>query len=280
MNEIRFYRVRDKYGVFSNFAPYPIWLDGKQWPTSEHYFQAHKFTDAAQQEAVRLAKSPMEAVRIGRDREWILRADWEEVKDEIMREGVWAKFAQHSKLRELLLSTGDTTIVEHTKNDSYWGDGSDGTGKNMLGRILMEVRERIRQVDRFSCTEEWEKARGIAHNDVSLKLLSERTDLRTILWEKHFQSLPPKEQKLLNSGNHPSLSSRFSRKAVMYADLLRNTLSSIDYVSDVTLDAYHGDMLVLTVRLNKKVSWQEYRAHIPELFMGFQVFVTQPQETC
>ncbi len=279
MNEIRFYLVRDKYGVFSNFAPYPIWLDGKQWPTSEHYFQAQKFTDAAQQEAVRLAKSPMEAARIGRNRDLTMRADWEGVRDGIMLEAVWAKFTQYSNLRELLLSTGNATIVEHTTNDNYWGDGGDGSGKNVLGRVLMEVRERLRKVDGFSCTEEWEEARGITDNDVSLKLLSERVDLRTIVWEKHFQSLPPAEQKLLKSDNHPSLSSRFARQAANYCELLKNTLASVDYVTDVTLGAYHGDMLVLTVQLNKKVSWQEYRADIPELFMGFQVFVMQPQAT-
>jgi len=44
-------------------------------------------------------------------------------------------------LRETLLATGDSTIVEHTKNDAYWGDGGDGTGKNRLGEILMLVRE-------------------------------------------------------------------------------------------------------------------------------------------
>jgi hypothetical protein len=52
-------------------------------------------------------------------------------------------FEQHPKLRELLLSTGETRIVEHTSNDSYWGDGGDGSGRNMLGRILMEVRDAL-----------------------------------------------------------------------------------------------------------------------------------------
>jgi N-glycosidase YbiA len=273
MDEIKFYRVQDEYGVFSNFAFYPIWLDGKRWPTSEHYFQARKFTNAEQREAICAETSPMAAARIGRDRDWPLRPDWEEVKDEVMREAVWAKFTQHSRLRELLLSTGDATIIEHTRNDAYWGDGGDGKGKNMLGRILMEVRGRIRNVDRFFCSEEWEAVRGEADPVASPKLWSERVDLRDLLWQKHFQLLPPNEQKLLNEGTHPSVSCRFPEQAAAYAESLKNALSSVDYVADVTLDAYHGDMLVLTVRLNKTVSWQEYRAHVPELFMGFQVFV-------
>jgi N-glycosidase YbiA len=63
-----------------------------------------------------------------------------------MRTAVMAKFAQHEDLRVLLLSTGDAKLVEHTDNDDYWGDGGDGSGKNMLGRILMQVRESLRQV--------------------------------------------------------------------------------------------------------------------------------------
>ena len=61
-----------------------------------------------------------------------------------MREAVRAKFRQHPSLRTLLLSTADAYIVEHSRNDAYWGDGGDGSGKNMLGRILMEVREELR----------------------------------------------------------------------------------------------------------------------------------------
>ena len=139
-NEIRFYRVRDEYGDFSNFAPYPIWLDGKLWPTTEHYFQAQKFELPERQEAIRSTKSPLEAARMGRDRAWPLRPDWDEVKDEIVRVALWAKFTQNSGPRELLLSTGDARIVEHTANDRYWADGGDGSGRNMLGRILMETR--------------------------------------------------------------------------------------------------------------------------------------------
>lgn len=141
---INFYRVADEYGCFSNFAPYPVSMDGKLWPTSEHYFQAQKFEDAEQQEKIRQAKSPMIAARMGRDRKKPLRRDWEAVKVAVMRDVVRAKFKQHDNIRQILLSTGDAKIVEHTANDSYWGDGGDGSGQNMLGQILMEVREELR----------------------------------------------------------------------------------------------------------------------------------------
>jgi N-glycosidase YbiA len=47
-------------------------------------------------------------------------------------------------LREILVATGNASIIEHTENDSYWGDGGDGSGPNMLGRILMEIREELK----------------------------------------------------------------------------------------------------------------------------------------
>jgi ribA/ribD-fused uncharacterized protein len=142
--EIRFYRTGDAYGCFSNFSPHAIELQGKRWPTVEHYFQAQKFAGTQHAERIRLEASPMNAAKMGRDRSKPLRQDWEAVKDAIMREAVRAKFEQHAELRETLLSTGDAVLVEHTANDAYWGDGGDGSGKNMLGVILMEVRVALR----------------------------------------------------------------------------------------------------------------------------------------
>ncbi len=144
MRIIRFYKVQDPFGCFSNFAPYPIEIGGKVWPTSEHYFQAQKFAGTEFEEAIRLVKSPMIAARMGRVRSKPLRADWERVKDEVMRRAVLAKFTQHEDLRATLLATGDAMLVEHTTNDSYWGDGGDGRGVNMLGQLLASVREELR----------------------------------------------------------------------------------------------------------------------------------------
>jgi len=82
---IYFYGVNEDYGAFSNFAPYPIRVGGKLWPTSEHYFQAHKFVEPRDAEAVRRAKTPMIAASLGRDRRRKLRPDWERARVEVMR---------------------------------------------------------------------------------------------------------------------------------------------------------------------------------------------------
>lgn len=144
MKRILFYRVKEPYGEFSNFAPYPLELKGKTWPTSEHYFQAQKFAGTDYEEAVRLAGSPVTAASMGRSRERMLRLGWEGMKEDIMREALRAKFTQHPQLQALLLATGDAELVEHTTNDRYWADGGDGGGRNRLGQLLMELRAQLR----------------------------------------------------------------------------------------------------------------------------------------
>jgi ribA/ribD-fused uncharacterized protein len=142
---VKFYSAGDEYGCFSNFSAHPVRIGGKLWPTTEHYFQAQKFKEVEYREKIRKANSPMIAARMGRDRKKPLRRDWESVKVGVMRDAIRAKFTQHADLREILLSTGDARIVEHTERDSYWGDGGDGSGKNMLGRILMEIRDELKE---------------------------------------------------------------------------------------------------------------------------------------
>lgn len=142
---IKFYNQNNEYGYFSNFSAHVINVDGTQWPTSEHYFQAKKFENTQYEEMIRSIEKPGDAAKLGRDRRLPLRADWEQVKDAIMYKCVRAKFTQHKDLRALLLQTGTAKIVEHTKNDAYWADGGDGSGKNMLGQILMQIRDELKK---------------------------------------------------------------------------------------------------------------------------------------
>jgi N-glycosidase YbiA len=142
---IYFYSTKEQpYGCFSNFAAYPFELDGVTWPTVEHYFQAQKFVGTSHVEELRLVASPMVVARMGRSRARPLRPDWNEAKDDIMRRAVLRKFETHAGIRDLLLATGDAELIEKTTSDYYWGCGTDGTGKNMLGKILMEVRDTLR----------------------------------------------------------------------------------------------------------------------------------------
>lgn len=144
MTEIRFYRTTGYYGALSNFARYPFILDGVYWPTTEHYFQAHKFEDPAIFEMIRNLPTPGDAARTGRKRSLPLRKDWEQIKEDVMMSALRAKFIGYPELTQLLLNTGDAKLVEHTARDSYWGDGGNGRGLNRLGVLLMLLRNELR----------------------------------------------------------------------------------------------------------------------------------------
>ena len=141
---IYFYSTRGDYGCFSNFSAHGFELDGEYWPTTEHYFQAQKFPNTPHCDQIRQVKTPKEAANMGRDRQRPLRKDWEQVKDDIMRKAVLQKFKTHADICEILLATADEEIVENSPSDYYWCCGKDGSGKNMLGQIIMEVRDILR----------------------------------------------------------------------------------------------------------------------------------------
>jgi len=143
---IYFYKVDGPYGCFSNFSPQWDQLKEKFWATTEHYYQAQKFVGTQYEflcSAIRQAKSPEEAAALGRDPNHRVRSDWQQVKNQVMREAVLAKFLTHLDIQAILLSTGNELIVEDSPKDDYWGCGADRTGQNQLGKILMSVRQEV-----------------------------------------------------------------------------------------------------------------------------------------
>lgn len=139
-----FYSRSKPYGEFSNFALFPVLVDGEWWGTSEHYYQAMKYTDENLIDWVQEAATPEEAAKRGRDERFPKRADWETIRDEVMVKAVMDKFTRYPELKVLLLSTGESRIFEHTENDCYWGDCGDRTGKNKLGLLLEQIRSDLK----------------------------------------------------------------------------------------------------------------------------------------
>src|SRR5206468_1731000 len=107
---VYFYSTKGDYGSFSNFSRHGFELDGVYWPTSEHYFQAQKFIGTPHMDEIRQAKTPKRAAEMGRERSRPLRADWEAVKDDVMRRAVLRKFEAHDDIRAVLLATGSEPI--------------------------------------------------------------------------------------------------------------------------------------------------------------------------
>jgi ribA/ribD-fused uncharacterized protein len=140
---IRFYSKSETHREFSNFAPFPVALDGVTWPSTEHYYQAQKFADAELREQIRKAAQPIIAKSLADKYKDRIRADWDAVKDEVMYRAVKTKFESHRKLRDMLLATGNEDIAECAPTDYYWGVGKDGTGQNRLGQILERVRAEL-----------------------------------------------------------------------------------------------------------------------------------------
>ncbi len=136
-----------KYKFLSNFVYSPFTFNGSIWATVEHYFQAMKTNNSTYLEMIRLARCPSVAKQIGR--KVILRSDWEQVKVKVMRRAVYSKFSQISSMKEKLLGTENILLIEgNTWHDNIWGDCKcekckDTLGQNLLGKILMEVREEL-----------------------------------------------------------------------------------------------------------------------------------------
>lgn len=164
--KILFYETDKAYGCFSNFSRHSVRIDGVNWATSDHYFQAQKFLAEADKEAVLCAATPFAAAQIGRERHRSFRANWEDVRDNVMLDVLRAKFTQHVDLREILLSTQGAALVEHTKNDRYWGDGGDGAGKNMLGTLLEQVRAEMRDSSAEFVAPPWVLAPDVEASDM------------------------------------------------------------------------------------------------------------------
>lgn len=103
-----------------------------------------KFDDETLIEIIRQTESPLDVAKIGRETAHPLKPSWEEIKVEIMKKGLLAKFSQNPDICKILMSTGDEDIVEKTNVDHFWGCGSRGDGLNMLGKLLVEVRGILR----------------------------------------------------------------------------------------------------------------------------------------
>jgi ribA/ribD-fused uncharacterized protein len=134
-------QFKGKYGFLNNFFHH----EGRI--TAEHLFQSMKTTNPLWQLAILDAETPGEAKRLGR--ECPLREDWEEIKDDVMWCVLQIKFRRGSDCRKWLLETGNAELIEgNWHGDSYWGlDNKTQAGKNILGKLLMELREAIKEAE-------------------------------------------------------------------------------------------------------------------------------------
>lgn len=167
---IQFLNPRDPHGCFSSFSRHRVNVWGRIWSSSEHGYQAAKFLhNRFILDRIQEAGSPREAADIGRNPANLINPDWDKLtrnvpssiepddklarvpeklfyrtKDVAMYAVCLAKFRQNPKIRSILLDTGGEPLIEASAKDGYWGWGALKKGQNKLGRILMVVRETVR----------------------------------------------------------------------------------------------------------------------------------------
>ncbi|MCP8898908.1 NADAR family protein [Gilvimarinus xylanilyticus] len=129
----------------SRVSDHPFELEGKRWSTVEHYYLAMRFMNEADRERVRQADTVALARKAAKG--WLRkkRGDWKQVKPVVMTRAVYTKMRTYPELGQQLLATGDENLVEDSQFDYYWGCGRDKRGDNRYGKVLMNVRDKLRE---------------------------------------------------------------------------------------------------------------------------------------
>jgi ribA/ribD-fused uncharacterized protein len=135
----------DPLSLLSGYSRHGFELDGDFWPSLEHYYQGMKFEQGDLRIAIRDADHPAKAAKLAVKNKKGMRKDWKKVKETFMTRGLYIKCRTHPDVAETLLNTGDKKIVETSQFDYYWGCGRDGRGHNTYGKVLMAVRDKLRE---------------------------------------------------------------------------------------------------------------------------------------
>ena len=141
---IEFYKEFGEYGYLANYSNHGFTVNGVFYPTAEHFYQASKFDDPMIIQRILACKTPKEASVIGRDRNLTRIPHFRDIKLDKMYQGVYEKFLQNPDIQKKLLDTGDEEIKEMTVKESFWGVGPHFDGENHMGKILMKVRQQLR----------------------------------------------------------------------------------------------------------------------------------------
>lgn len=138
------FSMQDASDDWSRLSTHPFELEGLEWPTVEHYYQAMKFLDTEYREKIRTADLAT-AIKLGN--RWLKkkRSDWNKVEKIVMTRAVYTKCRTYPIIAERLLQTGDKNLLEDSQYDYRWGCGRDRRGENLYGKVLMNVRDKLRE---------------------------------------------------------------------------------------------------------------------------------------
>ena len=133
---------------FSGYSAHVIEKDGIIYPTLEHAYHCMRYMDDSIITEIKNARSPVLAWEISQKYKQLQIPNFSEKKLDIMKSLIELKVLQHKDVAKALLDSGDLEIIKHIitgpNADSFWDDGEDGTGLNHVGKIWMDIREKIR----------------------------------------------------------------------------------------------------------------------------------------
>lgn len=152
-NERQVFFYEQDFYVLSNFSAFRVKWNGVEFDTSEQAYHFQRFRQPFNEGpidqtrvrgAIMNARSAHEAFKLAQDNKHLQRPDWDSVKVDTMRTILRAKADQHEYVRRKLLATGDRELIENSWRDDFWGWGPNRDGKNMLGKLWMDVRQELR----------------------------------------------------------------------------------------------------------------------------------------
>jgi ribA/ribD-fused uncharacterized protein len=135
----------DPNHLLASYSRHTFELDGFEWPSVEHYYQAMKFDDEEYREQIRQSAHPADAAKLGKSKKHQRRKDWDKVKVTFMTRGTYIKCRTHADVAQKLLDSGEMEIAEVSQYDYFWGSGRDLRGNNAFGKMLMGVRDKLRE---------------------------------------------------------------------------------------------------------------------------------------
>jgi len=136
-----------EFYVFDNFAAFQVEYDGVLFSTSEHAYQATKFkkTNSKTYELVKQSRSAHDAQKIANENKNKVDPEWNKYKMSIMKDILRNKIEQHPYVLKKLIQSGNREIIEDSWRDPTWGWGKNKDGKNLLGKLWMELREEYKK---------------------------------------------------------------------------------------------------------------------------------------
>jgi len=144
INDIFFSR-HDEAELLGSTSHHPFILDGKEWPTAEHYYQAMLFDNDALQDKIRSQPHAKAAIASTKWRFFQKKKDWKKLRQVLMTRAIYTKCKTHPAVAKCLLETGNKKLVENSAYDYFWGCGRDRRAENTYGKVMMNVREKLKQ---------------------------------------------------------------------------------------------------------------------------------------